>query len=310
MKIIIIGAGMAGLLAGRMLRMRGHDITILEAQPSLPNNHNAVLRFRSNVVSDITGIPFRKVQMIKATHPHINPVAEAIAYSKKVTGSYSTSRSITQGLTVADRWIAPPDFITKLAEGSEILYGIDATHDFDRMDCLFDAVISTIPMPSLAKMLTAPVAGIEFKSIPGWVIKAKVMERCDAYASLYIPSNHIACYRASITGNELILEFVERPANPINEIIEILHLLGLEDYCLGAGTPHELVERPYAKIEPINEKERKRFLSWATSKHNIYSLGRYATWRPGLLLDDLVKDVRLIEGWIAGGDNYDVKKNR
>jgi hypothetical protein len=57
----------------------------------------------------------------------------------------------------------------------------------------------------------------------------------------------------------------------------------------------------YFKIIEINDAERKKFLRWASVHHNVYSLGRYATWRPKLLLDDLVNDVRKIENWIQGG---------
>ncbi len=49
------------------------------------------------------------------------------------------------------------------------------------------------------------------------------------------------------------------------------------------------------KILPIDEDVRKRFIMWASDKHQVYSLGRFATWRPGLLLDDVVNDVRVIQ---------------
>jgi hypothetical protein len=48
----IIGAGMAGLIAGHMLRR--HSPEIHEAASSLPNNHSALLRFRSDAVAKAT----------------------------------------------------------------------------------------------------------------------------------------------------------------------------------------------------------------------------------------------------------------
>ncbi len=48
-------------------------------------------------------------------------------------------------------------------------------------------------------------------------------------------------------------------------------------------------------------------MMWATDNFNIYSLGRFATWRPGLLLDDLVNDIRVIQK-IADHGNYDHRK--
>jgi len=60
----IYGAGMAGLLAANMLRRFKPEVC--EAQPSLPNNHAALLRFRTDACSRATGIPFRKVSVQKA----------------------------------------------------------------------------------------------------------------------------------------------------------------------------------------------------------------------------------------------------
>jgi hypothetical protein len=70
------------------------------------------------------------------------------------------------------------------------------------------------------------------------------------------------------------------------------------------------VEQKYFKILPIDNDERKRFIAWATDNFNIYSLGRYATWRPSLLLDDLVQDIRLIEKWGLLSDKYDLNQQR
>ena len=48
--------------------------------------------------------------------------------------------------------------------------------------------------------------------------------------------------------------------------------------------------------------ERKAFIFWASSTRGVaYSLGRFATWRPQLQTEDLIQDIRLIEGWIREG---------
>ena len=60
--MIIIGAGQAGLLAARSLAL--HNPTIIEQQDELPNNHSALLRFRSSIVGDSVGIPFQKVRVL------------------------------------------------------------------------------------------------------------------------------------------------------------------------------------------------------------------------------------------------------
>src|SRR5574337_1166605 len=121
----IFGAGMAGLLAARILRAKGRAPKIFELQPSLPDNHSALLRFRTDAVALATGIPFRKVSVQKAlwdgkrllTRPtllHNNQ------YSLKVTGRAS-GRSILN-LDPVERYIAPPDFLKRLGEGLDVTY--------------------------------------------------------------------------------------------------------------------------------------------------------------------------------------------
>jgi len=317
MDITIIGAGMAGLLAGRILKQHGHNPVLLEKQESLPNNHNSLLRFRSNIISDVTGIPFKKVQMIKATVPYLNPVAEALSYARKCFGSYRTDRSITQGITVAERYIAPPDFINQLAEGLDIHY------NSSQHTCGGSPIISTIPMPSLFKLLGYMAGGdpVEtFSWVDSYVLKAKMI-KCSSYATLYFPDPAIPFYRASITDDQLICELVDYSNHDlsmeeagIKERLDIIDLalfyFGISKHDLNSHSVPEIKKQKYAKILPIDDGARKRFMAWATDNHNVYSLGRFATWRPGLLLDDLVNDIKMIEKWIISGNNYDVRRIR
>jgi hypothetical protein len=82
-------------------------------------------------------------------------------------------------------------------------------------------------------------------------------------------------------------------------------LLGLRD-CKTLS--YQIRPQKYAKILPIDEDERRRFIMWASDQHRIFSFGRYAVWRPGLLLDDLVQDFRVIMKLIDGGNQYDFAK--
>ena len=64
----------------------------------------------------------------------------------------------------------------------------------------------------------------------------------------------------------------------------------------------EVKWQDYAKIMPIEERERQTFMHWLNGTMGIaYSLGWYACWRPGLMNDCLIKDVRVIEKWMRGG---------
>lgn len=299
--INIVGAGLAGLLAANMLRHR--DPVVHEVQPSLPNNHSAVLRFRTSAVGDVLNIPFKKVRMIKDHVPWRNNVADALAYSFKNSGKYRSDRSITAGLTIADRWIAPQDLIARMSERLEILYG-EPFHFGPVMGN--DPIISTLPMPLLMGALSYK-NNIQFNSISGLNIKAKIRE-CDAYISLLVPNPSIPFSRISITGDEMIIETTHNPEklSPEDIAVRAAELLGLK-YDFYEVTSHP---QKYAKITPIDDDERKAFMHWATVNHNVYSLGRFATWRPNLLLDDLIQDIRKIDGWIGKTSKYDLARDR
>jgi hypothetical protein len=301
MEMIIIGAGMAGLLAARMLAH--HKPVVWEAQSSLPNNHSAVLRFRTSTVGDVLGIPFKPVSMIKDIVPWTNPVGDSIAYSFKNTGQYRSDRSITRGMVSEPRWIAPPDLIERMAEGVNIAYG----KRFGNADEVAgQPVISTVPMPWMVDFFGSEVD--EFVWASGQSVKAHIKD-CDAYVSLLVPNPHEVFTRVSITGHELIVEVPNvSPIDPAKVIERAVWHLGIEASNILWHGP--AVKNTYNKIVPINDGKRKSFMYWLTDKHSIYSLGRYATWRPGLLLDDLVKDIRLIDGWIRSKSSYDVALHR
>jgi hypothetical protein len=287
MRINIVGAGMAGLLAANMLRR--NDVAVFEKQEKLPNNHHSILRFRTPNVGDVLGIQFKKVQMIKTYVPYRNIVADSLSYSYKCTGEYRSDRSIIAGTVIEERYVAPPDLIERMSKNIDIKY--DANYNFkdSKMPC-----ISTIPMPILMDLLEY-YCDIGFDYCSGIVATAEIKD-CDAYVSVLFPGPE-SYSRASITGNQLMIEFPNNNDKPwvINNVIENLGI-NVDDI-LGI----DFKKQDYFKITEINDAERKKFLRWATVNHNIYSLGRFATWRPKLLLDDLVNDVRKIENWIQGG---------
>lgn len=297
---------MAGLLAANMLRH--HETTVIEAQPELPNNHSAVLRFRSSVVGDALGIPFRKVLAMKAIHPWRNPVADVLAYAYKSTGQ-ATMRSITTaGSAPVERYIAPPDLIAKMEKSLPHRPAYSAPLTLEKIRYWQEKganVISTLPMPVLMKMLNwADVP--DFPSRPGRNIVVK-LNCVDSYVSVYVPTPELQFHRVSITGGELIIEFSRlNQLNPAREIRAALKCVGLPEQAADMSTI-DIRDATYSKIMHTDEIVRKRFMIWATENFGVYSLGRFACWRPGLLLDDVVQDVRAIEKMIDHG-NYDHRK--
>lgn len=318
--ITIVGAGMAGLLAANMLTKRGYKVRVFETQKDLPNNHSAVLRFRSNVVGKALGIPFRQVMMTKRVLPWRNEVADTLAYSRKCFGFARSDRSITNGNATAERFIAPPDMIA-------IMFGalphntVKLGHYWQPDAMLAEPVISTLPMPVLMKLLGWKGERIGFHHVEGINVKAKLLN-CDAYVTLTVPDPDLPFSRVSITGNELIVEcpnFALRgfDMSRTGELFlqdlgvsiarQAAPLLGFE---FGELMEVQTFKQPYAKIVEADKTVREDFMYWATDAHNIFSLGRFATWRPKLMLDDLVNDVERIEHWINNRSRYAVAKAR
>jgi hypothetical protein len=71
-------------------------------------------------------------------------------------------------------------------------------------------------------------------------------------------------------------------------------------------TEYHLKVQRFGKIAPIPERDRRQFILAMSDRNDIYSLGRYATWR-NILLDDVVQDVKRVESFITERDGYSFK---
>lgn len=296
--MFIIGAGMAGMLAAHIFR--NERPVILEAQSALPSNHEALLRFRTTKVADSTGIGFKRVEVrkgivYKGVYADKPNMYLSNMYSRKVTGEVR-GRSIWN-LDTDTRYIAPPDFTQQMAKTLKIEYEAPVVDlETIKSAALEAPVISTIPMPLLMK-----IAGWnnipKFNSLPIWSIQMELVDPVvDVYQTIYYPDPDAAHYRASLTGNRLIIEFVRKPDNLVFDIDSILFDFGIRPWVIGSYG--ELKEQRFGKIAPISDDARKEFMYWMTREHNVYSLGRFATWRQ-VLLDDVVGDCDVIRRLIS-----------
>ena len=307
--MIIFGAGLAGLLAGNILR--NFNPTIWEAQSGLPNNHDALLRFRTDRVGTSCAIPFQKVDVNKAIKygNKLSTVPNLFLsnlYSQKVTGGV-WPRSINN-LSPASRYIAPLDLISQMSEGCDVVYDLSLSGEFLEEHRAFDTdvpIISTIPMPALMKMVGWDEIP-DFKSQKIWTQRATIdFPECGVYQTIYYPDKLLSHYRASVIGQTVIVESIREPQqDPGQVIMEILR----DDFGIEAKRLtdiHSGVQR-YGKIMPIDEGTRQKFIFEMTTRYNLYSVGRFATWRQ-LLLDDIVEDIQKVEKFIRGKSDYNRK---
>jgi hypothetical protein len=313
--MFILGAGMTGCLAGIM----NGGATILEAAPSLPNNHHGVLRFRTENISKITGIPFKKVRVYKSIwmdgqEQSLSPRL-ANLYSRKVTGKV-LERSILN-LETAERWIAPEDFHQQLGgmlkdriDFSCKVAEIDASgirlergmHTYDRIG---QPVISTLPMTVMARCTAIPFPSptIVFDPAPIYVANAKV-PGARVHQTIYYPGQETDIYRASMVGDILIIESMGGDLD--DEDIEMVAMsFGIFQHP-DVQFIHGL-KKEAGKFAPIEDPARKSFMLKLSTELNIWSLGRYACWRPSVLMDDVYNDILRIRAMV-GYHSYDVKR--
>jgi hypothetical protein len=304
MRLTIYGAGLAGLLAANMLRR--YKPVVREFQSSLPHNHDALLRFRSDAVARATGIPFRKVRVQKGVFTasrglsSVPSIADCNMYSMKVTGDV-LDRSIGN-LDPVDRWIAPPNLIATLADSLEIQYDSPMKIYGDSPE----PIVSTIPMPGLMKLAGWELPAFGYR--PVTVLTFDILwPKTEVYQTVYFPEIELLPYRVSITGSHVMIEItgeVTTFIDPYEIALSSLKAFGLPP-AVNISDP-QLKVQTFGKIVPIPENARKEFILAMSDRYNIYSVGRYATWR-NILLDDVVRDIELVEGFIAQRDGYSKK---
>lgn len=305
----IFGAGLAGLLAGCHFQ----QATIYEAQPE-HTPHKALLRFRTSAVGDAVGIEFRKVRVHKATWPVSMPhPCLANMYSQKVVGVLE-DRSIWN-LDDVDRYIAPENFIEQLLErcAGRIRWSHQII-DYDILDRdeSSDPIINTLPMPLLCKWIVNDVRSTYFAqkyatikvdfSYKRIAVQRFKITGADVFQTIYFPLGDTTLYRASITGDILIAEYIETIDD--YDFFPAFGIHGADCEKLKV-IPADNSDR---KIRTINDEWRKEFIYDLTIKFNIFSLGRYATWR-NILLDDVIKDISVLKKMMRSGAYDRAKMN-
>lgn len=284
----IYGAGIAGLLAGCHFQRA----TIFEAGSEGQVQHKAVLRFRTPAVGDAVGVDFRKVRVHKGLWFDGKDAAPSIKlanwYSKKVVGKLA-DRSIWN-LDPADRYIAPEDFLAQLAErcAGRVVWNHPVTRE--EVFSSAEPAISTLPMSLMHKWLVEHEGLLmptdpEFKYAP-IVVRRWHIPGSDVFQTVYFPSPETTLYRASITGDLLIAEYIDD-----SDDYDLFPAFGLS---AAECSPIEKVSQRYGKIAKIDDDWRKNFMFELTHRHQIYSLGRFGTWR-NVLMDDVLHDIGVVK---------------
>lgn len=297
MSAIILGAGLSGLMAATQFP----NAAVFEANGSEALSHRAVLRFRTDALSRLTGIPFRRVTVRKSIwheERHVSPTIQlANLYSYKTNGGYF-DRSIWN-LDPVDRFIAPEDLQQQMVEmiGNRIKWNCPVT--LELLNEMPRPVISTLPMPTLLGLLGDPLPRApDFAHQAITVDRYRVLD-ADVYQTIYFPDPAFSTYRASITGNLLIIE--RKGKMSTLEFLAVLRAFGI-----AGNMDVQLIDdghtQRFGKIRPVDDDWRRQAIFDLTQHHGIYSLGRFAVWK-NVLLDDVASDIAVVKRLIQQG-NY------
>lgn len=300
----IIGAGLSGLIAATQFP----QARVFEANGPESIAHRAVLRFRSDKLSRMIGIPFRQVTVHKSIYSaggHTSPTIElANLYSRKTNGGY-LDRSIWN-VEPVERFIAPENLQQQLAEMTGTRIEWNAPISIDEIGA--EPLISTIPMPALMKMLgmdPAPEDKLSQFSFASITVDRFRVSSADVYQTIYYPDHSTSVYRASLTGSLLIIERMqnwllrdETEGYQQDNFKMVLRSFGLLDEAISLIEMNH--QQRFGKIAPIDDGYRRQCIYMASIRHKVYSLGRFATWR-NILLDDVIDDIAIIKRLITQG---------
>lgn len=296
----IIGAGLAGLIAACHFK----DAHIFEGGGFI-EQHKALLRFRDKSVSDLIGIPFKEVTVHKEISylgkAHHQPtIAMANMYARKVSGLIN-GRSIWN-LDTVKRYVAPEKLYGMLVERHQTR--IHWNQPFGSLEkdsgvTRGNQLISTIPLPSMLKACRLQGIDFEFQKSKIEVVRYRLPEGTEVYQTVYFPDSSLRLFRASITGDLLILESMSGqpvdefcwPMSKYDEIVQALQAFGLHE---GDVEFIDTVDQKYGKIIELPRAKREAILYELTRDFGVFSIGRFATWR-NILLDDVAKDIQQVE---------------
>lgn len=305
MKVLIIGSGIAGRVAA--FHFRGQDVTIVDERGdgSPLFMHNAVLRTKSDEIGLYLNSEMEKIWVEKAIYRdgslHSTPtLKDKNEYSLKTTGGLH-QRSISD-LSSCWRYIFKNS--VSFSQSANFIKGeviaIDNNIAFIRteneeVEKNFNLCITTAPMP-VNMALCGIERNISFKEEQIYVVTADLNVKSSIHQTIYIPSWPSVFYRITVSGQKIIAEgkgaFPEEEKAFLTLRLIVKFVLGIDSENIEAM---RFVDQRNGKIVEIDDMARKEIILELSHKHNVYSLGRYACWRPKLMIDDLPKDIKKID---------------
>lgn len=310
MKIVILGSGVAGSIASGALF--GEDVSIYDQKAEVSSTHSAVMRLRDPEIGNIVKCNITKIHVLKQIYSNDKLYTESSIkmnnqYSLKTSGEIKPKSINTLG------WVE-----RYLADDIKPLHPVNTHHTVSRIcdgtihfangeSTGYDVCISTIPMPSLLKA-TGYQTNMDFGSRPISVLRGEIPLVSDVHQTVYVPSPDTPLYRITLEGRIIIAESMEK-VGP-EHVCQILRRAFGIPKKISADIDWKHHTHKHGKLMSTDEEERQAAIYNLTLECNIFSLGRYAVWRP-IRADHLIKDIKIIKTLINIRRNkkYEYKKS-
>lgn len=311
MKILIIGSGIAGVIAQRYLS--NHDVEVFDKGTGADafKNHYALLRMRDKTLAQLIGVTLEEITVYKSyalngsLFTKQNITANNL-YSIKTHNSIEErslkdcgifKRYLFNGKVQAQNVNSNVELI-KIIEGiSGKNVAIFRTNQEEKLLIEYDYLISTIPMPIILKAANIK-HNIKFNSEMINIYIAKLNIYSTVHQTIYFPESEDLPYRITIQNKKIIVESIDE-IDEMYEVEEIIHkYFGINYAMYSEWTQVTQV----GKLRPIDSNKRKALMV-ELNKLNIYSLGRNAIWK-SIRADHLIGDIEKIKHFIEVSEEH------
>ncbi len=298
MKITVLGAGLAGIVAHGAFA--SYAPQIYDARPQGQtglSQHHAVMRLRDPNLGAVMGCDMEEIQVTKEIFSNGSlhreaTIADNNLYSRKVSGiiSHRSLNSLGQvrRYLLKGQVSAPGIFFSHKLKAILPNRKLVFDNNSQTVEVSYDVCISTLPMPYVLSILGQDL-GVEFSSYDIYIAKGKLNFDSAVHQTVYFPEPQFDIYRATLEGQEFIAESMAKIDDA--QIEKVLAIFGLRGEDFGNIDAYE---QKQAKMVPVDDALRRMVILELTEKHNIFSLGRYAIWKP-IRSDDLPTDINRIK---------------
>jgi hypothetical protein len=161
-------------------------------------------------------------------------------------------------------------------------------------------IVSTIPMAAILKICELQANPTVEVARKVYVYRYEMAPGTDLYQTIYFPSENILPFRASVTGNVLIIESMTKLLSWDSDLAMVMAAFGfnLDDIVRGVREESVITN---GKMIDLPRDEREAILYELTRDFGVFSVGRFATHR-NILLDDVVGDLDKVERLMNASD--------